>query len=96
MTIEKCSSPTGDGNELVALEYLGLAIEKCSSPTGDGNELVALEYLGLAIEKCSSPTGDGNCIPKGYRITPTILRNVVPRQGTETCHYQYATKILTN
>ena len=36
--IEKCSSPTGDGNDVlaVAIEYR-ISIEKCSSPTGDGN-----------------------------------------------------------
>ena len=37
--IEKCSSPTGDGNSLARLIDLqsALIIEKCSSPTGDGN-----------------------------------------------------------
>ena len=37
------------------------------------------------IEKCSSPTGDGNsvCFIK-LKVICTILRNVVPRQGTET------------
>ena len=37
--IEKCSSPTGDGNKsnnlLAECQQL---IEKCSSPTGDGNK----------------------------------------------------------
>ena len=37
--IEKCSSPTGDGNSLARLIDLqsALIIETCSSPTGDGN-----------------------------------------------------------
>ena len=35
--IEKCSSPTGDGN-LPFFNNEGIQmIEKCSSPTGDGN-----------------------------------------------------------
>ena len=39
ITIEKCSSPTGDGNTvLVTIGFLAI-IEKCSSPTGDGNEI---------------------------------------------------------
>ena len=43
------------------------------------------------IEKCSSPTGDGNgSIPLSGRSSKRILRNVVPRQGTEIVN-----KILT-
>ena len=34
------------------------------------------------IEKCSSPTGDGNQKETIIRIG-MLLRNVVPRQGTE-------------
>ena len=36
------------------------------------------------IEKCSSPTGDGNLTWNFMKVFPSILRNVVPRQGTET------------
>ena len=36
------------------------------------------------IEKCSSPTGDGNETIKNQCTNERILRNVVPRQGTET------------
>ena len=62
-TIEKCSSPTGDGNKNTQywdkkVEYY---IEKCSSPTGDGNYIaMESEEKYCRIEKCSSPTGDGN------------------------------------
>ena len=37
-TIEKCSSPTGDGNQSSKNSInTKINIEKCSSPTGDGN-----------------------------------------------------------
>ena len=59
--IEKCSSPTGDGNEFPpTLKLLPIVIEKCSSPTGDGNCKLFDDTLCYLIEKCSSPTGDGN------------------------------------
>ena len=59
-------------------------IEKCSSR--QGTETVKQESFTknyICIEKCSSPTGDGN--PKLSLMNVLIaLRNVVPRQGTET------------
>ena len=58
-------------------------IEKCSSPTGDGKENKKSIKLGLIIEKCSSPTGDGKLKNKDIEDGKR-LRNVVPRQGTET------------
>ena len=59
--IEKCSSPTGDGNKNPDLVIFITIIEKCSSPTGDGNQPYEICALFLMrIEKCSSPTGDGN------------------------------------
>ena len=61
--IEKCSSPTGDGNFTADLGDKVIPIEKCSSPTGDGNWIL-LKFVPVTIcftiEKCSSPTGDGN------------------------------------
>ena len=62
--IEKCSSPTGDGNLIAVMGTDVLLIEKCSSPTGDGNNrwIFYSEFL-FGIEKCSSPTGDGNQVP---------------------------------
>ena len=62
--IEKCSSPTGDGNCGSGLAlHQEQNIEKCSSPTGDGNKIPEILYLqGFPIEKCSSPTGDGNTV----------------------------------
>ena len=60
--IEKCSSPTGDGNKYTNYNRSCAFIEKCSSPTGDGNTVTGLTAdSGWVIEKCSSPTGDGNC-----------------------------------
>ena len=60
-------------------------IEKCSSPTGDGNlAFLAVDNLVSFIEKCSSPTGDGNRSIILSLICNNLLRNVVPRQGTET------------
>ena len=41
--------------------------------------------LGI-IEKCSSPTGDGNYFHIITIMFSVLLRNVVPRQGTETYH----------
>ena len=37
LIIEKCSSPTGDGNAEEKPIDIEAMIEKCSSPTGDGN-----------------------------------------------------------
>ena len=61
--IEKCSSPTGDGNKVICtIQESKYNIEKCSSPTGDGNRFFCIFVrLLMLIEKCSSPTGDGNC-----------------------------------
>ena len=44
--IEKCSSPTGDGNddEEYFFEDAADQIEKCSSPTGDGNDKYTCPY----------------------------------------------------
>ena len=41
-TIEKCSSPTGDGNFLIVFNAQLFQIEKCSSPTGDGNMIFSI------------------------------------------------------
>ena len=59
-------------------------IEKCSSPTGDGNDQQGDTGLSDCIEKCSSPTGDGNNNDGKLFVDILELRNVVPRQGTET------------
>ena len=60
-TIEKCSSPIGDGNcdHHVRIELFEF-IEKCSSPIGDGNGFAYPNDFAISIEKCSSPIGDGN------------------------------------
>ena len=63
-------------------------IEKCSSPTGDGNRYRAeAGSFGVRIEKCSSPTGDGNDRHNVKHVKTRELRNVVPRQGTETTSF---------
>ena len=61
-------------------------IEKCSSPTGDGNLNGFHNAMWGCIEKCSSPTGDGNVIKNFLYCYGNTLRNVVPRQGTETVY----------
>ena len=49
-------------------------------------------FFCVKIEKCSSPTGDGNSVPYTSLICCICsLRNVVPRQGTETCTIAIAT-----
>ena len=62
-SIEKCSSPIGDGNNIVHNTVFNMPdrIEKCSSPIGDGNALPLKHHSHYhSIEKCSSPIGDGN------------------------------------
>ena len=50
-------------------------------------------FFAIIIEKCSSPTGDGNSMSM-WRSTVAFdtLRNVVPRQGTETVKQESFTK----
>ena len=61
-------------------------IEKYKSPTGDGND--GKNYVmkdPINIEKYKSPTGDGNCVAgTPDRHKSLSLRNISPRQGTET------------
>ena len=85
LSIEKCSSPIGDGNRSYKdKRKTGWKIEKCSSPIGDGNNNSSRSSVWfLLIEKCSSPIGDGNTGPTPFAQQP-LLRNVAPRQGTET------------
>ena len=62
--IEKCSSPTGDGNQGVynhSFDLPGLRNVVPRQGTETCN-LLRCRVL-LRIEKCSSPTGDGNCTP---------------------------------
>ena len=49
------------------------------------------------IEKCSSPTGDGNTpVEETIQNTFKALRNVVPRQGTETGHMGHVQVTVQN
>ena len=84
--IEKCSSPIGDGNRSYKVKRkTGWKIEKCSSPIGDGNNNSSRSSVWfLLIEKCSSPIGDGNLLSGLSYQCKSVLRNVAPRQGTET------------
>ena len=84
--IEKCSSPTGDGNSMsmwrstVAFDTLRNVVPRQGTETFRKVFTIVMYFV---IEKCSSPTGDGN--PKLSLMNVLIaLRNVVPRQGTET------------
>ncbi len=84
--IEKCSSPTGDGNVLSGTSNIDTLTLRNVVPR-QGTEIV-LHYQNQCkinfIEKCSSPTGDGNSVPYTSLICCICsLRNVVPRQGTE-------------
>ena len=60
--IEKCSSPTGDGNVLSGTSNIDTLTLRNVVPR-QGTEIV-LHYQNQCkinfIEKCSSPTGDGN------------------------------------
>ena len=70
------------------LVYALSNIEKYSSPTGDGNNHHYCTATIDWIEKYSSPTGDGNTLVVNVIVVFDIikLRNIVPRQGTETVH----------
>ena len=61
--IEKCSSPTGDGN-FYESSFLGMySVRLRNVVPRQGTEIILAhsdsEY-SVSIEKCSSPTGDGN------------------------------------
>ena len=97
--IEKHSSPTGDGNFYRQRNHTVSfrIIEKHSSPTGDGNCLYSSLSSGLLflIEKHSSPTGDGNMWDDAdASIRQQILRNIAPRQGTETKNFCLTTSAV--
>ena len=60
-------------------------IEKYKSPTGDGNSKSYSSYALISpIEKYKSPTGDGNNLRPAFVSPDVLLRNISPRQGTET------------
>ena len=82
--IEKCSSPTGDGNKFSSISRNASHIEKCSSPTGDGNTL--LQFIienGKKLRNVVPRQGTEIINNVEYRPDGHALRNVVPRQGTE-------------
>ena len=60
--IEKCSSPTGDGNFVLATSLIDTNIALRNAVPRQGTEIEFLNMVkhDLEIEKCSSPTGDGN------------------------------------
>ena len=62
-------------------------IEKCSSPTGDGNHFYVLLIGILGMKKLRNVVprqGTETYHNKNTAIRNRLLRNVVPRQGTET------------
>ena len=84
-TLRNVAPRQGTETLMVQLVNFLLLIEKCSSPIGAGNDLLSQAFYTLvSIEKCSSPIGDGNLCPSIAIITQVLLRNVAPRQGTET------------
>ena len=61
--IEKCSSPTGDGNIFFCLRASSILLRNAVPRQGTETFLLFsfVMYLDI-IEKCSFPTGDGNNI----------------------------------
>ena len=62
LNIEKCSSPTGDGNYSAPVFLYCFIVLRNVVPR-QGTETLILYYpvpYFCEIEKCSSPTGDGN------------------------------------
>ena len=94
--IEKCSSPTGDGNMIAAIEKKSTTSLRNVVPRQGTETICTMTVIDTPyIEKCSSPTGDGNqesVFPRN--VLPALLRNVVPRQGTETCRPHIALLIF--
>ena len=85
-SIEKCSSPIGDGNSThCCVCYIKRQLRNVAPRQGTETiyELCIINCF-IDIEKCSSPIGDGNLCPSIAIITQVLLRNVAPRQGTET------------
>ena len=63
LPIEKCSSPTGDGNLISKFSLLSERDQLRNVVPRQGTETMLQEFDSgnmEAIEKCSSPTGDGN------------------------------------
>ena len=59
--IEKCSSPTGDGNFVkVGDVFFPLSLRNVVPRQGTEIQSVCTVQIPCCIEKCSSPTGDGN------------------------------------
>ena len=82
--IEKCSSPTGDGNSLTSSFVRSLfKLRNVVPRQGTETKNTCYSVVKVQIEKCSSPTGDGNSETFVVNVI-VVLRNVVPRQGTET------------
>ena len=61
VSIEKCSSPTGDGNGFfLHLSDLHNQLRNVVPRQGTETSLAISFSDAMSIEKCSSPTGDGN------------------------------------
>ena len=85
MVLRNISPRQGTETHPVARWAIGNSIEKYKSPTGDGNLVSFFDTSLSFIEKYKSPTGDGNVIfDMSIQIRVVLLRNISPRQGTET------------
>ena len=76
-----------------------MIVKKEISPEGDGNTVVGLLKVRLkALVKKISPSGDGNFVPFCRYFSANSLRNVYPRQGTETDNpsFRKARRSFTN
>ena len=60
INIEKCSSPTGDGNRCDHPAAAASLLRNAVPRQGTETHFHLLYLISKIIEKCSSPTGDGN------------------------------------
>ena len=58
--IEKCSSPTGDGNSRSCFTMFKNSLRNVVPRQGTETVSLVTFKSSMLIEKCSSPTGDGN------------------------------------
>ena len=82
--IEKWDTPEGDGNITEYDIVSANIIEKWDTPQGDGKITEYDIVSANIIEKWDTPEGDGN---DSHVTSPphwAVLRNEIPRKGTET------------
>ena len=84
--IEKCSSPTGDGNEKSDTMEISLLLRNVVPRQGTETEKHLCTTLSLNELRNVVPRQGTETVYTALVVYPIKrLRNVVPRQGTETC-----------